>query len=173
MAWADNLHPAESLLHKKGSLRDAFLSVFQALDTCYRSVARQREWQPGTKDESTFWAMAGWLRERKLVSADDCEMASVNAARNVVAHQGFEPSAGQVQRTIGDVRRRRPRRCGPGDLGVLRRRSHPIPTWRPSEHKRLACRGGRRRRKEEAREQVNHIEEAWAAATQTAAPEKG
>ena len=97
MAWADNLRSAESLLHKKGSLRDAFLRAFQALDTCYKSVARQHGWHPGARDESTFWALAGWLRERELISDDDYEMAtSVRGGRNTWSH--IKPSSRQQGR---------------------------------------------------------------------------
>ncbi len=107
MTWSDTLRRAESVLNRKGDLRGAFGNAFGALETCYRAVAAERGWRPQQGENNRFGVMATWLRDNKVITPDDCELAlQISSARNVVLHgDGFEPSQGQVQRTIGDVRR--------------------------------------------------------------------
>jgi len=106
MTWADTLRKAEGRL-KKSDATGAFLGAFGALESCYRIVAREDGWRPRTREENGFRPALDWLRERGGISESDHALAAhLGFARNVVAHgYGFEPSLGQAQRTIADVKR--------------------------------------------------------------------
>lgn len=107
MTWSNTLRRAESFLNRKGDLTGAFGNAFGALETCYKAVAAEHGWRPQKGENNGFWVMATWLRDNKVINPDDCELAiQISSARNVVLHgDGFEPSQGQVQRTIRGVRR--------------------------------------------------------------------
>jgi predicted transcriptional regulator len=87
----------------EGEVTTAFRHAFGALESCYRTTASQHGWNP----DRGFKAATKWLVDGNVISPGDFHLADhLWKARNVVLHGlGFEPSAGQVQRTIGDVRR--------------------------------------------------------------------